>query len=544
MVLMAFASARAQTPAAANGPSSDSAFGACTAGNSIIIANSCEGATLGAKVNAADAVLGGNPGEIRLYGGGAFGDEHSRIIISSHHTLRIFAGTYTSTGMFGVISLKDDSALICEDPSNTILQESTRAAIPQTDMWSIVNPYGATSVGGKYVAEPNRNISIKNCRFKGTRTDVSTAQPTVYMGCCHNCEVSGNVFDNTHGIGTAWGMSGLVSDPLSLGMFAENISEHHNTYIAVTGVSTAIINVKNGSVHHNFYQRPGNPRLMAYTAAVDLEPNRSTDQVVGVSVTENVMDMYGSVNYVNGVSISNAANARYERILIADNLMYGSNTAGSDIRHRRLSMGIRISANVRGVLVRGNRITFAKHPIGVAGTANVIENNRIFGETDPVNGGYPIQLFTQSADNIVKDNLISCLAKVCSVLVKNIGAASNVVSDNHRVEMPGIAAGKGAGTLPKLTITGDDSQGYIDLTTGSSPFADAPIAIIAYASKRVHGPVSIPLVPANPDAAALSGNGQAYVDLKSSGAASFVIKAGKTPLAARTNYRWFYGPAK
>lgn len=167
LLLMACASARAQTTAAANGADPASTFGACVGTNSVIVANNCSGATLGLKVNAADAALGSNPGEIWVHGGGAFGDENSRITISSKHMLRIFSGTYRATGYNSVILLKDDSSLICESPQTTILQEPTHATVASQDMFNIVASYGMRVVAGAEVGEPNKNISIKGCRFVG-----------------------------------------------------------------------------------------------------------------------------------------------------------------------------------------------------------------------------------------------------------------------------------------------------------------------------------------------------------------------------------------
>ena len=521
------------------------AAGACTSRKRMIIANRCPGDTLGAKVNAADTMLGDKPGEIRLYGGGSFGDEGSRITISSHHTLRIFAGIYTSTAVDGVISLKDHSALICENASNTILEEPNHVTAPRTDLWSIVNALGASRVDGVFVGQINRNITVKNCRFKGTRSDVSGAQATVQMGNCHGCEVSGNVFDGTHGIGTQWGFSGRSNDPLALGAYAENFSDHHNTYIAVSTVNTAIVNARNGIIHHNRYLSPGNLRPIAYTAAIDLEPNLPTDQIVDISVLNNVMDMYGSVNYIDGVSITNAAQAKYERIVIANNRMYGANIDGSDTNQRRLSVGIRIGANVRDVRVVENRIMFALHPVVVLGNKNAIERNRIFGNVDQANNGFHIHLHPDSAGNVVTANLVSCKSDVenpCSVLVKNEGAQSNVISDNLRIDPPAIVAGMGSGSSPTIAITGDENEGYIDLTTGRQPEAATIVATITFASSSSNVPLS--LRPANPNAASLIGTRRLSLEGKNGNGASVIIKAGAAPLAAHTNYRWFYGSVK
>src|ERR1051325_10237380 len=190
VLLTVYLSARSQTTPADVSSNPLTASGACVAGNSVIVANLCPGATLGLKVNEADAILGSNPGAIWLQSGGDLGDEHSRITISSNHVLRVFPGVYRSTSFNGVIWLKDNSSLICQDRNSTIIEEPTHAVGP-ANLWAIVRVYN--TVDPPHGA-PSYNIKISGCHFKGTRSDTAGAYPPFQMDKCNNCEVSKNLF--------------------------------------------------------------------------------------------------------------------------------------------------------------------------------------------------------------------------------------------------------------------------------------------------------------------------------------------------------------
>src|SRR5882672_8444004 len=79
------------------------------------------GNDVGAKINACDAKLGSNKGEILLSRGGTIS---TPVVISSNHTLRVSGGIYKATAGGPVIRLKDDSALVC-DSLDAVLEEST-----------------------------------------------------------------------------------------------------------------------------------------------------------------------------------------------------------------------------------------------------------------------------------------------------------------------------------------------------------------------------------------------------------------------------------
>src|SRR5438067_1931484 len=101
------------------------------------------GGDVGAKINACDAKLGSNKGEILLSGGGTIS---TPIIISSNHRLRVSAGIYRATNDGAVIRLKDDSSLAC-DSWDAVLEESTgRNGEGGVKPFTIVAAYNGTSL--------------------------------------------------------------------------------------------------------------------------------------------------------------------------------------------------------------------------------------------------------------------------------------------------------------------------------------------------------------------------------------------------------------
>lgn len=118
-----------------------------------------------------------------------------------------------------------------------------------------------------------------------------------------------------------------------------------------------------------------------------------------------------------------------------------------------------------------------------------------------------------------------------------------VISGKHfsglTASAPTAAAGTGAGTSPTLSLNANsnDLSGYVSVTTGSSPAANATVATLtfgtAYATLAKCG-----LWPANAAATALTGAGNAYIPVSSNTA--FTINSGTTALAASTLYTWGY----
>lgn len=105
---------------------------------------------------------------------------------------------------------------------------------------------------------------------------------------------------------------------------------------------------------------------------------------------------------------------------------------------------------------------------------------------------------------------------------------------------PGIAAGTGAGTLPTVSISGTDLRGTITITTGTGPAASATVATITFNNAFAAVPGAVIITPAEPNAAALTGNAAVWEDVASRLAASFVLKVGSGGLQATTTYKFSY----
>lgn len=103
---------------------------------------------------------------------------------------------------------------------------------------------------------------------------------------------------------------------------------------------------------------------------------------------------------------------------------------------------------------------------------------------------------------------------------------------------PAIACGTGAGTSPAVcTITGNDEDGVINITTGSAPANAATIATITIANAC---PVGIaPIIrSANANSSSLTGNTHDYPTGTST--TQWTMTSNATGLAATTAYKWDY----
>jgi hypothetical protein len=105
---------------------------------------------------------------------------------------------------------------------------------------------------------------------------------------------------------------------------------------------------------------------------------------------------------------------------------------------------------------------------------------------------------------------------------------------------PSIAAGTGAGTTPTVSVAGTDQSGTINVTTGTTPTAAATVVTITFATAFGAAPKAVLLTPANALTAALAVAAQPYEDSSVRAAASFVVKANGTALAASSAYKWNY----
>ncbi len=105
--------------------------------------------------------------------------------------------------------------------------------------------------------------------------------------------------------------------------------------------------------------------------------------------------------------------------------------------------------------------------------------------------------------------------------------------------VPTVAAGLGAGSSPTISCSGNGVQGYVTLTTGSAPSASATVFTLTFPTVYGAAP-NVFLLPANPAADAISGNGLVAADRSNITASSFAATVGSTALAASTQYQWRY----
>jgi hypothetical protein len=104
---------------------------------------------------------------------------------------------------------------------------------------------------------------------------------------------------------------------------------------------------------------------------------------------------------------------------------------------------------------------------------------------------------------------------------------------------PTVVPGTGAGTGPTLALNSNsnDLSGYLSVTTGSSPAANATVATFTFGTAYATLAKCV-LWPANAAASTLSGASNPYVPVGS--ASNFTIASNSTALAAATLYTWGY----
>jgi hypothetical protein len=126
----------------------------------------------------------------------------------------------------------------------------------------------------------------------------------------------------------------------------------------------------------------------------------------------------------------------------------------------------------------------------------------------------------------------------------DVGAGGAVKAQHFlsKGSVPSISASTGAGTGGAASlIAGSDTSGLIQVVTGTSPAANAAIAILTYNQTFGAAGQGRPvIVPGNAAAAALSGATQVYSDSVNQDQTQFRLWSGSSALAASTTYKWWY----
>jgi len=374
------------------------------------------GNDVGAKINACDAKLGINKGEIVLNGGGTIA---TQVIISANHKLRVSGGIYKATAGGPVIRLKDDSSLTC-DSKNAVLEESTgKNGEAGVKPFTIVAAYAGTSLDSLN-GTLARNLSITGCHFRGARPDFDSASQTIALGNCHNCSVTNNWLEATRTIGIQTGGGS------GLGNYADNVIIAKNRFTTVASQNIAVVNSSNVQVIDNTIEAPGLPNGPG-VVPIDIEPNVG-DRIVNVKIANNLIDMTGTVidasgaKALHGIAINNLNGAKpFTGVEISGNTLYGANlsdpynhisgglilvraaanTVISNNMLRRSSYCVLIDSGSSKVTVSRNQLSScgsgSSEPIRIVDSSyNQILDNRLWN--DPAN----IHDFSQISKNIVE----------------------------------------------------------------------------------------------------------------------------------------------
>lgn len=361
------------------------------------------GNDVGARINACDARLGVNRGEIVLNGGGTIS---TPVIISSNHTLRVSGGIYKATAGGPVLRLKDNSTLVC-DSFDAVLEESTGTnGEVGVKPFTIVAAYAGSSrdaLNGTLA----RGLSIKGCHFRGARSDFDSASQTIALGNCHDCSVTNNWLEATRTIGIQTGGGS------GMGNYADNVIIAKNLLTNVASQNIAVVNSTNVQVSGNTMRAPGianGPGVVP----IDVEPNVG-DRIVNVKIVNNLVDMTntaidaGGAKGLHGIAINNLNHAvPFTGIEVANNTIYGAdlkdpnnhvsgglilvrgaaNTLIANNTLRRGTYCILIDTGSSGVTVSGNQLSScgsgSTQSVKIVDSSNnQFLNNKLWG--DPAN---------------------------------------------------------------------------------------------------------------------------------------------------------------
>lgn len=291
-----------------------------------VVANQMPGADLGAKINAADSALGARAGEIWVYPAqGAAGSLDTQVTVGGRHTLRFFAGVYPSSyqaGSEGIIRLKSGASAVGSG-WDTVLRESSRGTY---NPWTVfINYDGSVNNGAA-----SDDIHISNLKIEGAAPIYGSAKQAISLGNCRGCSVERVWLYNTKSIGI---QAGGGSDH---GNFARDVTIADNVLEWVASQALACVNCSDVSFLRNKVLHPGpgsaEPNQPG-NAPIDLEPNASTDTMLNVQISDNVVDASagatwcgGSICTLHGILVQNGVGipaSRYS-VSVTNNRIIGS----------------------------------------------------------------------------------------------------------------------------------------------------------------------------------------------------------------------------
>ena len=332
-----------------------------------VSANNFPGNDLGAKINAADAALGTQPGEIVVKGGGTIS---TQVIISSDHVLRFSRGTYiTRTGNVPIL-MKSRSSIVGSGWDSIIMESTAK------DQFTVISAYGQSILNGN----PDSDLLIRDVQVKGANAGFNSMYQAVSLGNCSNCTVDKVWINGTRSIGVQYGGTG------STGHFAENSKVTNCLFTRVASQNLALVNGRNILFEGNRFITAGQAGGPGSTN-IDLEPNEASDRIENVTIRNNTIDVRNSEvpTSGNGIVVQATTGTPYVGpILVENNTIIGGSNTGTITTV--LSNGIYVfGATMRDVTIRNNVITrTGQSGIRIEGTRIYVLNNRL---TDVAGGG-------------------------------------------------------------------------------------------------------------------------------------------------------------
>lgn len=468
----------------------------------LISANEYFGGDVGARINAADAELGTNPGEIYIYGGGTIS---TQIVLSENHVLHLGAGTYTSDVAGAPILMKSDTTLY-GDGWDTIIQETSSSGGGTNHFIVIANHAAYFSNGST-----QRNMFIRDLQIQGVRTDFNSALETITLGNVHRAIVENVYLNATHCIGIqAGGAATLGSDPLGLGRYAEDVIIKDCLFVNVASQNVAFVNAKDSTIIDNIFMNPGQTGGPGSTA-IDVEVNDpANDLADNIIIKGNIMDARNSPLNPHGNFIAYQPATASKSFVITGNIALSNFLTSNGIitntnpKQGLISNNLFIGMGQSGIFFQGIQTKICDNFLidtGTAGAPSIRLNNAqrvdVTSNTtlNPVLGGGAIVEQGTSNFNSIQSNTLQGSGATITLVGASSVAGVNIISLGtyvNKLNFPGsvsgtttmqaaAAAGTTTLTLPAATDTlvGKATTDTLTNKTLTSPVLTTPTLGVA-----------------------------------------------------------------
>lgn len=346
--------------------------------------------SLTTRIAIADAALAGKAAVIVCYPRTI--TDH--VTLTEYHHLHFTAGTYANTkSTWGTTYLP----AFTFKSNTTITGENAIIELPNNDN----NPnlfYGYNSrYGGNHGIE--ENVTIKDLRIIGTGgTSSAGSHAIILTGNAHNCRVENIHFESTYGYPV------IIGGNSDAGYCAENVIVCGITTVKTGTQLISVINGRNVLID-GFHLDLREHNSLSTFAAIDLEPNSSTDVLENITVTNGNIngDVPGTPSvYFTGIGVNTAAAAQANNINISNNMINGRQVSTSTSSEGACIVGVAVEG--------GFDVTIANNDIrGTLQVAIQTSLSRYVNVYDNVclqmRGGIGIRI-KGTADSQIRNNIL------------------------------------------------------------------------------------------------------------------------------------------